>query len=231
MIVAMSRFRVLHRREQDVRQAFLNRPGLVDNQAGFLGLEVFQDHSDCAVFYLVTRWSDVSAFHSWHSSQAHRASHGTMPKGLKLDSAFTELRILDRVEAEPGQSPFEHFGGDWGALTRAHLASSTMARGVVASADGRILDATAGLEALLSSEPGKLTGQPLWQFLTAESGQELRSRVETGRRAPNLPFLMTFVVSESSRHLLRCNLDVQPNAFALLCESVSAAGPEVGPTK
>jgi heme-degrading monooxygenase HmoA len=103
MIVAMSRFRVANHREEDVRQAFLNRPRLVDNQAGFLGLEVFQDQADCAIFYLVTRWNDVSAFRTWHSSPAHQRSHELMPKGLKLDSAFTELRILEPVEAERGQ--------------------------------------------------------------------------------------------------------------------------------
>jgi heme oxygenase (mycobilin-producing) len=59
MIIAMSRFRVKNDREQDVRQAFLDRPRFVDDQAGFLGLEVFQDQTDCAVFYLVTRWSDA----------------------------------------------------------------------------------------------------------------------------------------------------------------------------
>jgi heme-degrading monooxygenase HmoA len=227
----MSRFRVLHHREQDVRQAFLNRPGLVDGQAGFLGLEVFQDHTDCAVFYLVTRWSDVPAFQSWHSSHAHKASHEMMPKGLKLDSAFTELRILDRVEAERGQDPFEHFAGDWSALTRAHLATSTETHGVIATSDGNILCATSGMEKVLSSEPGKLTGQPLWRFLTAESAEELRCRVVTGSRAATLRFLMTFVGSESSRHLLICNLDVQPNAFALLCEFVSRAGAECGASK
>jgi heme-degrading monooxygenase HmoA len=231
VIVAMSRFRVLYDREQDVRQAFLNRPGLVDDQAGFMGLEVFQDHTDCAVFYLVTRWSDVSTFKSWHASHAHKASHEMMPKGLKLDSVFTELRILDRVEAEQCQNPLDHFGDDWGALAKAHLASSTMCHGVVATREGNILGATAGMASLLSSEPGKLAGQPLWRFLTTESAQELRGRVATGSRAASLRFLMTFVASESREHLVICNLDVQPNAFALLCESVSPAVPESRPTK
>ena len=103
MIIAMSRFRVMNHREHDVRQAFLDRPRFVDDQAGFLGLEVFQDQADGAVFYLLTRWSDVSSFRTWHSSQEHKRLHELMPKGLKLDSAFTELRILDRVEA--GQDP------------------------------------------------------------------------------------------------------------------------------
>ena len=104
MIVAMSRFRVTNRREEDVRQAFLNRPGFVDHQAGFLGMEVFQDRADGAVFYLITRWSDLGSFKSWHSGPEHKRSHERMPKGLKLDSTYTELRILERVEAPEGGS-------------------------------------------------------------------------------------------------------------------------------
>jgi heme-degrading monooxygenase HmoA len=98
MIIAMSRFRVKNNREQDVRLAFLNRPHLVDDEPGFLGLEVFQDQTDAAIFYLITRWNDVSSFRTWHSSAAHKRSHEQMPKGLKLDSAFTELRILEHLE-------------------------------------------------------------------------------------------------------------------------------------
>ena len=122
MIVAMSRFCVKDGREPDVRQAFLDRPRLVDDQAGFLGLEVFQDEADRSIFYLVTRWSDVISFQTWHSSEAHRHSHEAMPKGLKLDSAFTWLRVLERVEGGGEREPFEHFTGDWGGLVRAHLA-------------------------------------------------------------------------------------------------------------
>jgi heme-degrading monooxygenase HmoA len=105
MIVAMSRFRVTNHREMDVRQAFLNRPRLVDDQAGFLGMDVFQDRADGAIFYLITRWSDVDSFQSWHSGPEHKRSHERMPKGLKLDSNYTELRILERVEAAPESGP------------------------------------------------------------------------------------------------------------------------------
>jgi heme-degrading monooxygenase HmoA len=221
MIIAMSRFRVKNDREQDVRQAFLDRPRFVDDQAGFLGLEVFQDQTDCAVFYLLTRWSDLSSFRSWHSSQAHKHSHELMPKGLKLDSAFTELRILERVEGERDQEVFEHFTGDWGALTRAHLASSTVAHGVVATLDGVILGTTAAMERLLGREPGRLNGQPLWEFVTSESANELRSQIETGSRRSELRFPLTFIGADCSGHVLICNLDVQPDAFALLGEPIS----------
>jgi heme-degrading monooxygenase HmoA len=227
MIVAMSRFRVKNDRERDVRQAFLDRPRYVDDQAGFLGLEVFQDQTDGALFYLVTRWSDVASFRTWHSGPAHKHSHELMPKGLKLDSAFTELRILERVEGEGDRQIFENFTGDWGALTRAYLAGSATAHGVVATPDGVILAATAAMERLLGGAPGRLKGQPLWEFLTPESANELRSRVESGSRRLELRFPLTFIGAGigagSGGHVLCCNLDVQPNAFALLGEPLSAA--------
>jgi heme-degrading monooxygenase HmoA len=227
MIIAMSRFRVANHRELDVRQAFLDRPCFVDDQAGFLGLEVFQDQADGAVFYLVTRWSDHSSFRTWHSSQEHKRSHELMPKGLKLDSAFTELRILERVEAERDQDTFEHFAGDWGAITKAYLASSSMAHSVVATPDGAILGATAAFERLLGGESGRLIGQLLWGFLTPESAKELRRRVAAGRRDADLRFPVTFRGTGSTQHMLICNLDVQPHAFALLGEPISAVGEPV----
>jgi heme-degrading monooxygenase HmoA len=231
MIVAMSRFRVLEGREPDVRQAFLNRPRLVDNQPGFMGIEVFQDQTDCAIFYLVTRWSDTASFRTWHSSPAHKRSHELMPKGLKLDSACTELRILERLEAGRDGDSFEHFAGDWGALTRAHLTSSALAHGVVATRDGGILAATPAMERLLGSEPGRLHGQSLWQFLIPESAGELRSRVALGSRAApegqgrKERFLITFIGRGSRERILACNLDVHPDAFALLGEPLE--GPAI----
>jgi len=231
MIVAMSRFRVLDKREQDVRQAFLDRPRLVDDQPGFLGIEVFQDQTDDTIFHLVTRWSDPASFRTWHSGPAHKRSHELMPKGLKLDSAFTELRILERLEAvqDGDRDIFEHFAGDWGALTRAHLASSALAHGVVATPGGGILAATPAMERLLGSEPGRLQGQSLWQFLIPESAGELRSRVALGSRlAPegrsrDVRFLMTFIGRGSREHRLACNVDVHPDAFALLCEPLGGS--------
>jgi len=225
MIIAMSRFRVKNDREQDVRQAFLDRPRFVDGQPGFLGLEVFQDQTDCAVFYLVTRWSDASSFRTWHSGHAYKHSHEPMPKGLKLDSAFTELRILERVEGGREQDAFEHFTGDWVALLRAHWASSSMAHGVVATPEGIILGATAAMERLLGGEggeSGRLHGQRLWEFLAPGSADELRGRVEAGIRRSELRFPMTFVgPAGSGEYMLSCNLDVQPNAFALLGEPMT----------
>lgn len=223
MIIAMSRFRVANHREQDVRQAFLNRPRFVDDQTGFLGIEIFQDHTDRAIFYLVTRWTDHASFRRWHSSPAHQRSHELIPKGLKLESSFTEIRILERLEDEHNQDAFEYFPGDWAALMRAYLVSSTMALAVVASPAGVILGATGAMERLMGCDSGRLNGQPVWKFLTPESTEELRRLVAAGIRDYQLRFPMTFIDSDSSKCVLICNLDVQPNAFALLCEPTAGA--------
>ena len=97
MIVALSRFRVANGLEGEVATAFANRPGLVDDWPGFLGLETFTDVTDPAMFYLSTRWTSAEAFHAWHGSPAHRASHKWMPKGLHLDPAHTQLVEIERL--------------------------------------------------------------------------------------------------------------------------------------
>lgn len=97
MVLALSRFKVANGLEESVARAFLNRPRLVERSEGFLGLEVFTDGSDAAIFYLSTRWTTESAFREWHASEAHHASHRLIPKGLKLDPAFTQLLILERL--------------------------------------------------------------------------------------------------------------------------------------
>lgn len=169
MIIAMSRFRVKNDREGDVREAFLDRPRFVHDQ----GLEVFQDQTDGAAFYLVTRWSD------------------------KLDSAFTELRILERVEGGGGQEVFDQLI-EWRTLTRSHLASSGTTHGIVATSRGVILATTASMERLLGGERCRLHEHQLWEFLAPESANELRSRVEEGIRRPDLRFSMTFLSAACS---------------------------------
>ena len=97
MIVALSRFKVANGMEDSVARAFLNRPWLVERAEGFLGLEVFTDSKDASVFFLSTRWTTESAFRQWHTSEAHHASHLGIPKGLKLDAAFTQLVVMDSL--------------------------------------------------------------------------------------------------------------------------------------
>ena len=104
MVLVISTFKVANGMEAAVRQAFLDRPHLVDDAAGFLGMEVFQDHQDGSVFHLLTRWTDAASFQSWHSGPLHKAAHRGIPKGLKLDPSRTIIRIFDRLPGSAGQA-------------------------------------------------------------------------------------------------------------------------------
>jgi heme oxygenase (mycobilin-producing) len=97
MVVVMSRFRVINEMEAEVERAFRERPHLVDGAPGFLGLETLVDDQDPRVFYLLTRWSDIESFRSWHGSSAHRRSHKFIPRGLRLDPTYTAVWHLRKV--------------------------------------------------------------------------------------------------------------------------------------
>ena len=73
MVTVISRFRVRNGMEEEVRQAFLNRPRLVEKAPGFCGLDVLTDTTDPSVFLLLTRWSDEESFRAWHRSASHHA--------------------------------------------------------------------------------------------------------------------------------------------------------------
>ena len=56
MFVAMSRFAVANGMAEEVRQAFRDRPHLVDGAPGFLRMEVLTPRDDPDEFWLLT-WS------------------------------------------------------------------------------------------------------------------------------------------------------------------------------
>jgi len=90
--VSISRFRVRNGMEEDVAEAFRQRPHLVDDAPGFVRMEVLSPAEDAAEFWLVTYWTDEESFRTWHRGHTFRESHAYIPKGLKLDPAATELR-------------------------------------------------------------------------------------------------------------------------------------------
>ena len=89
--LALSKFKVRNGREADVRDAFLQRPHLVDDAAGFVRMDVVSPTSDAAEFWLLTYWRDEESFRQWHHSHLYRESHAGIPSGLKLVPESTEL--------------------------------------------------------------------------------------------------------------------------------------------
>lgn len=96
MVTVLSRFTVANGMEHDVRQAFLNRPHLVENAPGFLRLEVLSPAERPEEFWLLTWWDSEEQFRTWHKHHRHE-SHQLMPKGLRLDSVGTQVQVLQHV--------------------------------------------------------------------------------------------------------------------------------------
>ncbi len=93
---AISRFEVRNNMEAEVREAFKNRPGFVEDAAGFVGLNVLSPKENPAEFWLITHWEDEESFHHWHKN--HRSeSHQFIPKGLKLVKRSFSLDFFDHI--------------------------------------------------------------------------------------------------------------------------------------
>ena len=87
------------------------------------------------MFVLVTRWTDVSSFRSWHASDAHDRSHAGIPSGLKLDAAYTQLTLLDDITAA-GDNTAALLS--WPGLLAEYLSSGPVTCFLAAGIDGRI---------------------------------------------------------------------------------------------
>lgn len=93
---AISKFEVRNKMEDDVRNAFKNRPGLVEKADGFVGLDVLSPQNKPAEFWLITHWKNEESFHHWHKN--HRSeSHQLIPKGLKLVKRSFSLDFFDHI--------------------------------------------------------------------------------------------------------------------------------------
>lgn len=95
--VAMSRFAVANDKIGDVKQAFRDRPRLVDGASGFIRMDVISPEDAPEEIWLLTYWLDRPSFLAWHHSPAHSQSHRHIPKGLKLDPKRTKLSFFEYV--------------------------------------------------------------------------------------------------------------------------------------
>lgn len=94
---ASSRFVVRNGMEEEVRQAFVSRPHLVDGAPGFCRMEVMRPLEHPEEFWLMTWWTDEASFVTWHKSHDYRESHAGIPKGLKLVPGSVQIRRLELI--------------------------------------------------------------------------------------------------------------------------------------
>jgi heme-degrading monooxygenase HmoA len=95
MFVALSRFTIANGMSAAVREAFLNRPHVVDNEPGFLGLSVMSPTERPEEIWLLTRWQDESNYQTWHGGHTYHNAHAGIPKGLKLVPKSAEVSFFE----------------------------------------------------------------------------------------------------------------------------------------
>lgn len=217
MILAVSRFRVANDATDAVADAFANRPGLVDAWPGFLGLETFRDIRDANLFYLVTRWTDIAAFRQWHRSPAHRASHRWMPRGLRLDPAYTRLVELERL---PGGKDADAFTLtlDGAAAIAQYFERSRVVHVMRLGLDGTVLFANEAARALFDVPPRDLIGTSVFDRLTEPDARRLRD-VLAGEPAADDSLLLNFCCdSHGDPTTLVCQVHTTPQDCLILAE-------------
>ncbi len=205
--------------EETVRQAFLSRPGMVDDAPGFLGMEVLVDHQDSSIFQLVTRWTDEASFRSWHSGPLHQLAHRWIPKGLRLDPAHTVVRTFDVLPGKGLEAPSPGAAAPIADVPRL-IRRSGWLHWLRASFDGQIVAANPAFELLLQEASGALTGQSLWARLTepdAASAQAILQSPDPGSRCP---VLLNFVDREQNVQTLECHVEIGNQGFVLVGEPV-----------
>jgi heme-degrading monooxygenase HmoA len=205
--------------EAAVRQAFLDRPRLVDGAPGFLGMEVFLDHQDGSVFHVLTRWIDEASFQSWHSGPLHNASHRGIPKGLKLDASHTMVRMFDRLPDPAGQATAQ-CGDALIARLPQLLVRSRSLHWLRASLDGRIVAANPAFEFLLQEPAGTLAGQSLWDRMTKADAASTQAILKSEKPDSDAPALLNFVDRGNSVYTLECQVEVHGEDFVLVGEPV-----------
>lgn len=218
MVLVISRFKVTNGIEQEVRQAFLARPRLVDDAPGFLGMEVFTDAEDSSLFHLVTRWTDLQSYRAWHGSEAHRQSHRGIPKGLKLAPGFTQVTHLERLCDPAANVDLETLSADSVPALAKFLAESRTVHLLVAAPDGTVRLCNAALARQLKIAPAEVVTRFVWDLVTEQDAQTMRRRISEGRVQPPGKFLLNFVDADHCPFTLECRLEVQPDYFLLFGE-------------
>ena len=66
MFIALSQFTIANEMTAEVKNAFVDRPHLVENASGFIRLEVISPLDNKDEIWLLTYWRDEESFKTWH---------------------------------------------------------------------------------------------------------------------------------------------------------------------
>ena len=97
MFVALRKVTVANGMTPQVKEAFANRPHLVDSAPGFLRMDVISPLENPDEIWLITYWTDENSYRIWHRSHEYHASHKGIPKGLKLVPKSAQISFFEYV--------------------------------------------------------------------------------------------------------------------------------------
>lgn len=97
MFIALSTFTIANDMAPAVKQAFINRPGLVEGAPGFIRLQVISPQDNPQEIWLITHWQDEESYKTWHHSHMYHDSHSGIPKGLKLVPRSAKVRFFEHI--------------------------------------------------------------------------------------------------------------------------------------
>jgi heme-degrading monooxygenase HmoA len=208
MITVISRFRVANQKSAEVELAFRERPRLVEKAPGFHGMEVLRDTSDASIFYLYTKWENLTSYQKWHSGPEHVKSHVRIPKGLKLDASFTKVEILH------DENPADHEALD--TFLEGFLSGSRQIYRLHLSQEGTIQSCPPMFADALGVPVGALTGKNISKFLVESDAQAFPQRLKSGQSDKD--FILNFVGRNLSPFSLRARLFIRDNSSVLIAE-------------
>lgn len=98
MFVVLSKFAIANEEAiKPTKQAFKNRPHLVDQVKGFVRMDVLSPQEASNEIWLITYWQTKEDYQVWHSSPAYKQAHAQIPAGLKLVSHSAEIQFLEHL--------------------------------------------------------------------------------------------------------------------------------------
>lgn len=97
MFIALSTFTIANDKSAEVKEAFINRPHLVDAAPGFIRLEVSTPQDNPNEIWLTTCWENEESFRVWYKSHHYHDSHAGIPPGLRLVPGSVKIRYFNRV--------------------------------------------------------------------------------------------------------------------------------------
>lgn len=97
MFVALSKFVVGNGLTKEVKEAFIQRPHLVDDVPGYIKLDVISPVKNPDEIWLITYWTDEESYKVWHKSHKYHHSHAGIPKGLRLVPGSAEISFFEHI--------------------------------------------------------------------------------------------------------------------------------------